>query len=81
MRLFVCMMLASLFAIDSIADEHTTIIHAGTLLAVPGDAPQNNQSLLKAGKLRGSKMDSLIRQRCPEMSRSAISPINMFCQA
>ncbi len=81
MRLFVCMMLASLFAVDSIADEHTTIIHAGTLLAVPGDAPQNNQSLLKAGKLRGSKMDSLIRQMCPEMLRSSICLTNSFCQA
>ena len=49
MRLFMCMLLASLFAIDSIADEHTTIIHAGTLLAVPGDAPQNNQSIVIEG--------------------------------
>ena len=52
MRLLICVMLASLFAIDSIADEHTTIIHAGTLLAVPGDAPQNNQSIvIKGGQI------------------------------
>jgi len=50
MRNITCLMLASLFAITAIADEHTTIIHAGTLLAVPGDAPQNEQSIILDGK-------------------------------
>ena len=49
MRLLMCVLLASFFAVDSIADEHTTIIHAGTLLAMPGDAPQNNQSIVIEG--------------------------------
>jgi imidazolonepropionase-like amidohydrolase len=31
------------------ADEHTTIIHAGTLLAVPGEAPRQNQSIIVEG--------------------------------
>jgi imidazolonepropionase-like amidohydrolase len=50
MRIIVCLMLASLFAVTAIADEHTTIIHAGTLLAVPGETPQNNQSIIIEGK-------------------------------
>ena len=49
MRLLMCVLLVSFFAVDSIADEHTTIIHAGTLLAVPGDVPQNNQSIVIEG--------------------------------
>ena len=49
MRFTMCVLLASFFAIDSIADEHTTIIHAGTLLAVPGNAPENNQSIIIEG--------------------------------
>jgi imidazolonepropionase-like amidohydrolase len=31
------------------ANEHTTIIHAGTLLAVPGDAPRSEQSIILVG--------------------------------
>jgi imidazolonepropionase-like amidohydrolase len=50
MRIITCLMLASLFAVTAIADEHTTIIHAGTLLAVPGETPQNNQSIIIEGK-------------------------------
>ena len=49
MRSVMCVLLASLIAIDAIADEHTTIIHAGTLLAVPGEAPENNQSIIIEG--------------------------------
>lgn len=50
MRKFSCLVLASLFASQAIADEHTTIIHAGTLLAVPGEAPASNQSIIVEGK-------------------------------
>jgi len=49
MRFTMCVLLASFFAMDSIAAEHTTIIHAGTLLAVPGSAPANNQSIIIEG--------------------------------
>ena len=49
MRNITCLMLASLFAVTAIADEHTTIIHAGTLLAVPGEPPANNQSIIIEG--------------------------------
>jgi imidazolonepropionase-like amidohydrolase len=50
MRLVAYVILASLFVIEAIADEHTTIIHAGTLLALPGEAPQNKQSIIIEGK-------------------------------
>ena len=43
MRNITRLILASLFVTTAIADEHTTIIHAGTLLAVPGESPANNQ--------------------------------------
>jgi len=49
MRFVMCVILASLFGSDVIADEHTTIIHAGTLLAVPGSAPATNQSIIIEG--------------------------------
>jgi imidazolonepropionase-like amidohydrolase len=49
MRIVTCLILASLLAIPAIADEHTTIIHAGTLLAVPGEAATNNQSIIIEG--------------------------------
>jgi imidazolonepropionase-like amidohydrolase len=49
MRFVTCVVLASLFAINAIADERTTVIHAGTLLAVPGNAAQSNQSIIIEG--------------------------------
>ena len=49
MRIVTYLILASLFASEAIAAEHTTIVHAGTLLAVPGDAPENNQSIIIEG--------------------------------
>ncbi len=49
MHFVMCVILASLFATDAIADERTTIIHAGTLLAVPGNAPATNQSIIIEG--------------------------------
>lgn len=49
MRNITRLILASLFATTAIADEHTTIIHAGTLLAVPGESPANNQSIIVEG--------------------------------
>ena len=50
MRFVMCVILASLFANDAIADEQTTIIHAGTLLAVPGNAPATKQSIIIEGR-------------------------------
>jgi len=50
MRFVMCVILASLFANDAIADEQTTIIHAGTLLAVPGNAPATKQSIIIVGR-------------------------------
>ena len=49
MRFVSCVVLTSLLAINAIADEQTTIIHAGTLLAVPGNAPASNQSIIIEG--------------------------------
>jgi imidazolonepropionase-like amidohydrolase len=49
MRFVTCVVLGLLFANSAVADEHTTIIHAGTLLAVPGNAPQSNQSIIIEG--------------------------------
>jgi imidazolonepropionase-like amidohydrolase len=49
MRIITCLLLTSIFATTVNADEHTTIIHAGTLLAVPGEAPSNNQSIIIDG--------------------------------
>jgi imidazolonepropionase-like amidohydrolase len=49
MRNITRLILASLFVTTAIADEHTTIIHAGTLLAVPGESPANNQSIIVEG--------------------------------
>ena len=49
MRFVMCAILASLFATDAIGDEQTTIIHVGTLLAVPGNAPATNQLRLLPG--------------------------------
>ncbi|MCH8071183.1 MAG: amidohydrolase family protein [Proteobacteria bacterium] len=50
MRLTMCVLLASLFATDATAAEQTTIIHAGTLLAVPGNAPATKQSIIIEGR-------------------------------
>lgn len=50
MRSVICTGLATLFAMSAVASEHTTIIHAGTLLAVPGNAPQHNRSIIIEGK-------------------------------
>jgi imidazolonepropionase-like amidohydrolase len=49
MRIVTCLILATLLTITAIADEHTTIVHAGTLLAVPGEPPHNNQSIIIKG--------------------------------
>lgn len=38
MRIATCVILTLIFGGHSFADEHTTVIRAGTLLAVPGDA-------------------------------------------
>lgn len=48
-RVVTSVLMTSLIALGSTAAEHTTIVHAGTLLAVPGDAPKNNQSILIEG--------------------------------
>lgn len=49
MRIIACLILASFLAETATADEHTTIIHAGTMLAVPGEAPAFNQSVIIEG--------------------------------
>jgi len=49
MRNFIGAALAMFIAINAVAQDHTTIIHAGTLLAVPGDAPKSNQSIIIEG--------------------------------
>ena len=49
MRFVSLVVLTSLLAINAIAEEQTTIIHAGTLLAVPGNAPASNQSIIIEG--------------------------------
>jgi len=50
MRLVMCTILSMLAAANTIADERTTVIHAGTLLAIPGEAPANNRSIIIEGK-------------------------------
>ena len=51
MRNFIGAVLAVLIATNAAAQDQTTIIHAGTLLAVPGEAPKNNQSIIIEGNL------------------------------
>lgn len=48
MRRITCLLLASLFGLGAYAQE-TTIIHAGTLLGVPGEAPAEEQSITITG--------------------------------
>jgi len=50
MRQVMCAVLATLAVTNALAQEPTTVIHAGTLLAVPGQAPKSNQSIIVAGK-------------------------------
>lgn len=49
MRIFIGALLALFITTIAAAQEQTTIIHAGTLLAVPGVAPKNNQSIIIKG--------------------------------
>jgi len=49
MRFVSLVVLTSLLAINAIAEAQTTIIHAGTLLAVPGNTPASNQSIIIEG--------------------------------
>ena len=44
--IFLSLLLAATLAAGA---EHTTVIHAGTLLAVPGEAPKNRQSIVIEG--------------------------------
>ena len=50
MRFVMCVIPLMFIAANTIADEHMTVIHAGTLLAVPGEAPEDNQSIIIEGK-------------------------------
>jgi imidazolonepropionase-like amidohydrolase len=45
LRQLFCLVAALAFVSPATADEHITIIHAGTLLAVPGEAPRSNQTI------------------------------------
>jgi len=49
MRQIFCLLVASISISGALAEEHTTIIHAGTLLAVPGEAPRSEQSIILEG--------------------------------
>ena len=49
MRFVICLMLVAVFASVSSADEHITIVHAGSLLAVPGEAPSSDQTITIEG--------------------------------
>lgn len=49
MRIATCVILTLIIGGHSFADEHTTVIHAGTLLAVPGYAPKSKQSIIIEG--------------------------------
>ncbi len=50
MRFVMCAILVMFAAANTIAEEHTTVIHAGTLLGIPGEAPENRQSIIIEGK-------------------------------
>jgi imidazolonepropionase-like amidohydrolase len=50
MRAFTFVLLLMAYAMNASAQEQTTVIHAGTLLAIPGEAPKNNQSIIIEGK-------------------------------
>ena len=60
MRNFIGAVLALFIATNAIAQDQTTIIHAGTLLAVPGDAPKSNQSIIIEGNLITGVEDGFI---------------------
>jgi imidazolonepropionase-like amidohydrolase len=49
-RVFATFLSILLAANVAVSDEHTTIIHAGTLLAVPGETPQQNKSIVIEGE-------------------------------
>ena len=49
MRSVVCLILMPVLLNISFADERTTIIHAGALLAVPGEAPKTRQTITIEG--------------------------------
>ncbi len=49
MRSAVCLMLASILLNNTFADERITIVYAGTLLAVPGEAPKARQTITIEG--------------------------------
>jgi len=49
MRFAACLILMPTLLNISLADERTTIVHAGTLLAVPGEAPKTRQTITIEG--------------------------------
>jgi imidazolonepropionase-like amidohydrolase len=49
MRVVICVLLGFLLADSSFADEHITLVHAGTLLAVPGEEPKDKQTITIEG--------------------------------
>ena len=50
MRTALRVMLAILLAANAAAAERTTVIHAGTLLAIPGEAPTIDRSIVIDGQ-------------------------------
>ncbi len=55
MRQLFCLVAALAFVSPAPADEPITIIHAGTLLAVPGEAPRSNQTI----KIEGNRISGI----------------------
>lgn len=50
MRSVIYILIAVTFAVNAAAADHTTVIHAGTLLAVPGETPASRQTIVIEGK-------------------------------
>jgi imidazolonepropionase-like amidohydrolase len=60
MRIATCVILTLIFGGHSFADEHTTVIHAGMLLAVPGDALKSRQSIIIEGNRIARVEDGIV---------------------
>lgn len=78
MRFALSLTLLSLVVCVASADEHTTIIHAGTLLAVPGENPKRNQSITIEGNRIVSVEDGFIDPASNSASTNVIDFSNRF---
>lgn len=66
LRFVMSALLMAILAANAIAAEHTTIVHAGTLLAIPGDAPNNKQSII----IEGNRITRVVNGFVPAASVS-----------